>query len=175
MPRWLDREVLENAVDLCLRPDWSTDPGAAAGSAKVIQGLSAGKTIEIEESIGKGSIYGRIWLTEDTAYVVFRGTQKKFSNLFLTNFQAFTCRHLVLDDKLHANCQVPHQGGNFQQVLPGEVHQGFARAASRLWYGFDLVLSPFVGEATVGADADEVFNRRQKWLGLFEQIFPKDK
>ncbi len=155
-PAWLDQVVLETALGLCVE---SYDPEVKI--EKPVPNVLLKQRIEIRESVFNGTILGRLYLAEDTAYVVFRGTDITFSNLFVTNLQAVTCRHLVLDDDLVGASGVTHQGGEFQQVLPGEVHQGFARAASRLWYGSDLLISPFVGEESEAADFDGVFTRRR--------------
>lgn len=162
LPAWLDQVVLETALDLCVE---SYDPEVKI--KKDARNVQLKQRIEIKESKLRGSILARIYLSEDTAYVVFRGTDN-CANLFLTNLQAVTCRHVVLDDDQVGAAKITHQGGAFQQVLPGEVHQGFARAASRLWYDSDLLISPFVGEKGEGADFDGVFSRRRwRHMALF--------
>lgn len=155
LPAWLDQVVLETALDLCIE---SYDPEDEI--KEHVPNVQLKQRIEIKESKLRGSILARIYLSEDTAYVVFRGTDN-CANLILTNLQAVTIRHLVLDDDLVGAAKITHQGGAFQQVLPGEVRQGFARAASRLWYDCDLLISPFLGEKGESADFDGVFSRRR--------------
>lgn len=156
LPAWLDGTVLRTAFELCVESYVREDkPCHSDAKVRLVQ------SNQINESIFRGSILGRVYLSDDTAYVVFRGTKMSIPNLALTNFQAVTCRHLVLDDELVGSTRILHQGGEFQQVLPGEVHQGFARAASRLWYGSDLLAGPYVGEESEDADLDSVFIRRR--------------
>lgn len=124
LPAWLDQVVLETALDLCIE---SYDPEDEI--KEHVPNVQLKQRIEIKESKLRGSILARIYLSEDTAYVVFRGTDN-CANLILTNLQAVTIRHLVLDDDLVGAAKITHQGGAFQQVLPGEVHQGFALSIS---------------------------------------------
>jgi hypothetical protein len=162
LPTWLDGDMLKKLVQLSAHSDLP-----AARLELGASDLKLREEIEISETILGGGVSARIFSDSDCAYVVFRGTMLSFANFFLTNFQAATCPHLVLDDGLSGESSVEHQGGKFQKVLPGEVHQGFARAASRLWYGSDLLVSPFLGELSDDSDFDSVFTRRRRRHACF--------
>lgn len=157
LPEWLDPTILNTALQLCVNSyDYRVGKDAQPGDTPLPKDCVA-----VKETIFEGGILGFVQWAEDTAYVVFRGTEMTFPNLFLTNFQAVTHRHWVLDDELIGSRDIPYQGGKFREVLPGKVHQGFARAASRLWYGSDLLVSPFVGESSEGAEFGHALSRRR--------------
>lgn len=162
LPAWLDEHMLKKLVELSAQSDVPAEElKHGASDPQLVE------EIEISETVFGGGVSVRVFSDSDCAYVVFRGTMLNFSNFFLTNFQAATCQHLVLDDGLSGESSIEHQGGKFQKVLPGEVHQGFARAASRLWYGSDLLVSPFLGELSDDSDFDGVFTRRRRRHACF--------
>jgi Lipase (class 3) len=86
-----------------------------------------------------GQLFAHINLDDSkNAYVVFRGTNSK-GNWWLTNFQLYKTQFRVLDDEFPRTAENKIQGSRFHFPLSGNVHQGFYRALSWLWYGTDPI------------------------------------
>lgn len=81
----------------------------------------------------------------DTAYVAVRGT-RELGNWIFTNFQGYYTRLQVVDDSLRAKAKggdegdIKFQGGTLRVPVAGNMHQGFIRAFSWLWYGTEPIL-----------------------------------
>lgn len=87
----------------------------------------------------------RVDKTTDTLYVAVRGT-RELGNWIFTNFQGYYIRLQVVDDSLQAKkrgkdqSDVVFQGGTLRIPVEGNMHQGFIRAFSWLWYGTEPML-----------------------------------